>query len=377
MTKHANSVTQHFNNFGHIGSVATQTASIKDRVLAYALADIPVILRGPAGVGKTAIVREVARTLGYECVEIHLAQFESVDLKGVPSIDKNTTFWNAPTFMKPTNGKPFVLFLDELGNAEPDVIKAAYQLILDRRVGDCSLPKGTVIIAASNRKIDAPFVKELPKPVNNRMAHIDFDVVSKKEWTTWAAADGIHPMIIGFMDFAGDTYLHKDPQHASGKGATSAAVQYAFPTPRSWEMVSRYMHACDRFYSGKYNTEIIGGIVGDATASAFAGFYRVYKDLPSWADVEKDPSKVLPAIANKPNAVELRFAFASMLFSNATSQNLDAVFTAMDKNLMVEHQAMVVARLRDNFARDPKTQTAWATNKNVTKWLATNSRALA
>lgn len=351
-----------------------QTGSILQRVMAYALADIPVILRGPAGVGKTAIVREVAHRLGMDIVEIHLAQFEAVDLKGVPSVENGTTTWNAPTFMRPKDGKPFVLFLDELGNAEPDVVKAAYQLILDRKVGDCALPAGTIIIAASNRKVDAAFVKELPKPVNNRMAHIDFDVVSAKEWTEWALGAGVHPLVIGFIDFGRD-YLHKDPAHAKG-GATNATVQHAFPTPRSWEMVSRYMHTADRFYKSTYSTDIVAGIVGDAAATALGGFVRCYKDLPTWDSLLANPTVKVPALAKNSANIEVTFALAAMIYSNATIETLTQVFQILKTNLTIEYQAMVVARMRDLFARNPATMGKWATNKEVTAWLSVNKAKL-
>lgn len=107
----------------------------------------PVMLHGSPGVGKSQVVKQVADKLGIEMIDLRLSQLDPVDLRGVPSVDREKvgnkevgkTNWNVPSFL-PTNGSG-ILFLDEINSATQATQAAAYQLVLDRKLGDYELPR--------------------------------------------------------------------------------------------------------------------------------------------------------------------------------------------------------------------------------------------
>ena len=120
----------------------------------------PVMLHGSPGVGKSQVVKQVADKLGIEMIDLRLSQLDPVDLRGVPSVDKikvgktevGKTNWNVPSFL-PTEGNG-ILFLDEINSAAQATQAAAYQLVLDRKLGDYELPSGWAMVAAGNRSTD-------------------------------------------------------------------------------------------------------------------------------------------------------------------------------------------------------------------------------
>ena len=115
----------------------------------------PVMILGASGIGKTALVNEFAGMVGLPCVSLLGSQLAPEDLIGVPQILPN----GRSRFCPPTliaRDDPYVLFLDELNASSPEVQKAFYSLIHERRVGEYCLPDGSVIVAAGNRAEDFP-----------------------------------------------------------------------------------------------------------------------------------------------------------------------------------------------------------------------------
>ena len=194
------------------------------------LAHTPVMLWGPPGVGKSQIIAGIARAHGVRLIDIRLSQMEPTDLRGVPFRKGDLVEWSVPALLPDAarHGERGILFLDEITSASPTVTAAAYQLILDRRLGEYRVPPGWVIFAAGNRYGDRGLTYVMPTPLANRFTHYEIDA-NLDDWVDWAHACGIDPRVIAFLRFRPDLLFEFNP----------AANPVAFPSPRSWEYVHR------------------------------------------------------------------------------------------------------------------------------------------
>src|SRR5258707_2253469 len=130
---------------------------------------------GPPGIGKSALVRSAGDQLGLPCVVLLGTQIAPEDLIGVPRIREVSPGRFATEFCPPgaiLRTTPFLLFVDELNSAIPDVQKAFYSLILDRRLGDYELPPGSRVVAAGNRVEDRALVRPMATALAKRMVHV-------------------------------------------------------------------------------------------------------------------------------------------------------------------------------------------------------------
>ena len=145
----------------------------------------PIYVWGATGIGKSMtikrVAKEIAKDMGlnynediskineegnFSVVDIRISQLDPSDLRGLPKIDNGNTKWLPPNWL-PRAGKG-IIFFDELNLAPPSIQASAYQLILDRRLGEYILPEGWIIISAGNRLEDRANVFELPAPLKNR-----------------------------------------------------------------------------------------------------------------------------------------------------------------------------------------------------------------
>lgn len=226
----------------------------------------PVFLWGPPGIGKSALVRQTAQAKKLEVRDLRLSQLDPTDLRGLPFFDAEarTAVWAPPAFL-PTKGRG-VLFLDEINAAMPAVQAAAYQLVLDRRIGEYVLPEGWSIVAAGNREGDRGVTYRLSAPLANRFMHLNVDVCLE-DWKAWAFGAGVHADVIGFLGFRPELLFRQDTK--SG--------QHAFPTPRTWEGVGRVSGL------GLPDMEMEGavqGLVGEGPALEFLAYRSLTTRLP-------------------------------------------------------------------------------------------------
>ncbi len=187
----------------------------------------PVFLWGPPGCGKSDVVRQIAADLKTELRDVRLSLLDPIDLKGFPtiSVDKKQMKWLPADFL-PTKGKG-ILFLDEMNSAPQSVQAAAYQLVLNRKIGDYELPVGWSVLAAGNRASDRSVVHAMPAALANRFVHLDFDV-NVEDWSHWAMDNDIHLDVRAFIRFR-PNLLHSFDANTNPR---------AFPTPRSWAFVN-------------------------------------------------------------------------------------------------------------------------------------------
>lgn len=252
-------------------------------------ANVPPQLWGPPGIGKSSIVRQVASKLGMSLIDMRLVQMSSVDLRGIPSVDRENgwTEWYPPKELprEDRDGPRGILFFDEICNAPREVQSAALQIFLDRRLGNYILPSGWVPVGASNRPEDKAGTYSMLSSLANRMAHIpvyskmpslhvEFEVaVDVDKWKEWAYEAGVHEYVISFLSKRNDM-IYK------------STGQMAYPTPRSWEYVSKLLKANpDVKIEDPDMRTAIAGCIGEGPAVDFVTFSKVASQVPDLDDI--------------------------------------------------------------------------------------------
>src|SRR4051812_38213545 len=190
----------------------------------------PVFVWGAPGIGKGSLVRAFAESLGLECVTLLGTQLAPEDLIGVPELHDGRSRFAPPETI--ARDAPYCLFLDELNSSAPEVQKAFYSLILDRRIGAYELPAGSIVIGAGNRATDNALARPMASALVNRLVHVHLRA-SSSDWLGWAMGAGIQSWIVD--------YLTQRPDHLWSRPPKTEEV---FSTPRSWHMLSDALHSC-------------------------------------------------------------------------------------------------------------------------------------
>ena len=260
----------------------------------------PVMVWGPPGVGKSQIVAQVAERHGVPMIDIRLSQMEPTDLRGIPFRVEDRVEWAVPALLPQAGrqGPAGILFLDEITSAAPTVSAAAYQLILDRRLGDYTVPEGWAIFAAGNRQGDRGVTYTMPAPLANRFSHFELET-HLDDWVAWAYAHDIDERVIAFLRFQPERLFDFDPAHNP----------VAFPSPRSWEFAHR---ALQKFGdNGELLLNSLQACVGPAAGIELKAFVDNMDNLPDIdAIVAGDEVPV-------PREIDLQYAVASALVGRA------------------------------------------------------------
>jgi hypothetical protein len=260
----------------------------------------PVMLWGPPGIGKSQIVAQVADRHRAPVIDIRLSQMEPSDLRGIPFRTGETVEWAVPALLPDAarHGAAGILFLDEITSAAPSVSAAAYQLILDRRLGNYRAPNGWVIFAAGNRQGDRGVTYAMPSPLANRFSHFEVEV-NLDDWVAWAYGQGVDERVIGFLRFRPDLLFDFDPAHNP----------VAFPSPRSWEFAHRALRKFED------RPDLLQGAlqacVGPAAGIELHAFIQSLDQLPDLDAIIRGEN--VPA----PKEIDLQYAVASALVGRA------------------------------------------------------------
>jgi len=234
----------------------------------------PVFMWGPPGIGKSDIVKQIGDEQGREVIDIRLSLWEPTDIKGIPYYNSklNTMTWAPPAELPTDPNSTAILFLDELNSAPPATQSAAFQLILNRRVGTYVLPEGVSIVAAGNREADKGVTYRMSSPLANRFIHLELRA-DFEDWLEWATSNKIHEQVVGYLGFAKSDLFDFDPKSASR----------AFPTPRSWSFVSNLLQDDD--LDDHTLTNLVAGAVGEGLAVKFMAHRKVAKQMPNPEDI--------------------------------------------------------------------------------------------
>jgi hypothetical protein len=238
----------------------------------------PLFLWGPPGIGKSELVEDITQELGGAMIDLRLGQMEPTDIRGIPFYNKDVgkMDWAEPIDLPSAEFAAqhpiVVLFLDEMNSAAPSVQAAAYQLILNRRIGKYFLPDNVVVVAAGNRESDKGVTFRMPTPLANRFIHQEMRV-DFPSWQEWAVQNKIHKDVVGYLSFAKQDLYDFDAKSSSR----------AFATPRSWTFVSQLLED----ESGDDDTimNLVAGTVGEGLAVKFMAHRKIAGRMPNPADI--------------------------------------------------------------------------------------------
>lgn len=265
-----------------------ETTSLKPSEFALALEHAaktkrPIFVWGPPGIGKSQISKQVSDNLDFDYFEdIRLSQMEPTDLRGIPVPDKDeygntVASWSPPNFYKKSTSiekgkKAFYLF-DEMNSAPQSIQAAAYQIVLDRRIGDFKLGPDDFVMAAGNRETDKGATFKMPTPLMNRFIHLELKV-DFSDWQAHALSKQFDKNVIGYLTFQKGELFDFDPSSASR----------GFPTPRSWEFVSDLVKS-DPNIPENVLLALIVGAVGEGVGIKFLQYRKTAASLPNPSDI--------------------------------------------------------------------------------------------
>lgn len=239
----------------------------------------PLMVWGPPGVGKSSIMRAVADSLGIGFIDVRLAQREPVDIRGLPVPTDDGVVWQVSAeWPRDPKSRGIILF-DEITAADRSLQVAAYEFILDRRLGNLySVPDGWYICAAGNRAEDRAVAGTMSSALANRFMHVELQA-DVGDWVAWAVAQGLHPSVTGFIRYRPALLFHQEEEN----------LERGWPTPRSWERVARMLVALNG-RGDDLVRKAVYGLVGDGAGVEFLAFHKMNEDSADVLGMMLDPS---------------------------------------------------------------------------------------
>ena len=254
----------------------------------------PLMLWGAPGIGKSTVVRELCEQEGIGFIDVRLAQREPIDIRGLPVPRDDGMHWLLPAeWPRDPDSRGIILF-DELTAADRTLQVAAYEFILDRRLGDLyTVPDGWYLLGAGNRTGDQAVATTMSSALANRFLHLEVEA-DLETWVRWGRGRNIHPDVVGFLRFRPACFFDMDGN-----------LERGWPSPRTWERVSLELQLGQALDDGVMEI-VVAGLVGEAAAGEFLAFRSWQTDL---ADVRE----VLAgrAAITIPEAADQRYALCA------------------------------------------------------------------
>ncbi len=305
-----------------------------------------VMLWGPPGVGKSSIVHQAVNSLNLDIIDVRAVLLDPCEIRGLPTVANGKATWCPPTFwpLKGEGRKPGVIFLDELPNAAPSVQSALLQGVLDFKIGEVEIDPNWTWVCAGNRMEDRAGSHRMISSLMNRLIHVDLEV-SAEDWNEWALTSGVTPEVRSFIKFRPNLLFNFEP----------SANPRAFPTPRSWSMVSDVLKATPK----NLVQRVVAGCVGEGAAAEFTGYLNFYQNLPDIDQVLANPTTT-----SIPKQPEVLYALSGALVDRVRNDpaKIDN-FVAYVTRLPDEYGML---NLRDILAVNRK----WVTNPAIGRWVS-------
>jgi hypothetical protein len=309
----------------------------------------PAFIWGPPGVGKSSIVKKIANDNKKELIDIRASLLDPTDLRGIPTIKKDTAFWCPPSFLPSDPDSEGIIFFDELNAAPPLVQASLYQLTLDGRIGEYVLPKGWKIVAAGNRAEDHAITFKMPSSLANRFIHIDYEV-DFNDWRVWAIDQNINPIVTSFLSLRQELLFKMDK---SDKG---------FPTPRSWEMVSDILETTKK--SPTEIQDILIGTIGEGATIEFVGYAQNSLTAEAVKKILESPEK-----AKLPNKLGDQYALISYISHEAKDpKTLEAAGIIINRL----NPELGILLLRNLIQKNPK----FSSHKRAVEFIKTHKELI-
>ena len=237
----------------------------------------PVMIWGPPGIGKSEIIHEIGKETNRRVIDIRLALWEPTDIRGIPYFDHETKSmkWAAPSELPKLVNDNSIVFLDEFPSAVPTVQAGAYQLILNRKIGEYELPPDVDMVAAGNRENDRGISYKMPAPLANRFTHLELKP-NFNCWLNWAINNNIDNSIISFLSWSKKDLYDFNPKSASK----------AFATPRSWTFANKFIAKGRRCKASEsLLTALLAGTIGEGLAISYMTHRKTSLKLPKTEEI--------------------------------------------------------------------------------------------
>ena len=316
-------------------------------------ANIPIMLWGPFGIGKTQGLYQWANEHNYIVIDVRLSQVEPVDLRGIPFKDAETgrTMWAIPSMWPDPDDHTtqYIVFFDEINHGDQSTLSASFQAIQERMLGEYKFPDGCRFAAAGNRAKDRTYANELPTALKNRFIHLEI-TSSYEGFTEHAIKAGFHPLVVGFSRFKpkaiNEAIEHGNTDEEYNRVA-EVLTHNAIATPRTMEMVSKLLYAATDPKTNQIDYDsirpLINGAIGEETAVKFHGYAQFYKDLPDIDKLIKNPSNF-----DVPENPGMLYAICTALSARMNDKNVNNIVKYITR-MGNEYQAMC---MKDALSRD-------------------------
>ena len=275
----------------------------------------PILIKGAPGIGKTDIVTSAADMLEYDLLVMHPVVDSPIDYKGLGAIVNGKAvflpYGNLELLISAK--EPLVVFFDDLGQAPAAVQSAVMQLLLARSLNGKQISNFVRFVAATNRREDKANVSGILEPVKSRFASIVELEVDVNDWIIWAEKNGMPASLIHYIQWRPQMLLDFKPTRDIENS----------PCPRTVAFVGKMIN--DNLPE-KLLFEAVKGATGEAFASEYTAFIRVYKELPTIKEIQADPKN-----CKVPTEVSAKFAIMGMVLDAITSANMGKFLIYLDR----------------------------------------------
>lgn len=339
-------------------SIQVRPEQAVELITTYIKAGIVPIMKGSPGIGKSAIVHQIAKDYNLKLIDLRLAQCDPVDLMGFPAKDEATGkgyYLPMETFPLDTDPVPqgfagWLLFMDEMTSAPQGVQAAAYKVFLDRMIGLKKLHPKCALVGAGNLETDNAIVETMSTALQSRLAHLELKV-DTDAWCDWAASQGFDHRITAYLAFRPDQLFTFKPDHTDS----------TYGCPRTWEFANRLCKGVPA--TDPLLIEKLSGVLSEGLAREFVAFCQLEDKLPKISAIVANPK--LTAVPDEPS---ICWALTGALAEALSTHNCDQLMEFISR-LPIEFQ---VVTLRQGIRRTP----ALVKEKAVIKWIADNGNHL-
>lgn len=307
-----------------------------------------ILIVGMPGIGKTDIVKQASKK--YDLLILHPVVDSPIDYKGLgANVNGEAEFLPYGNLKKMMNAKSkLIVFFDDLGQATEAVQKAVMQLLLAREINGKKISKHVVFVAATNRRGDKAGVSGILEPVKSRFDAIIHLKPDADEWCQWAIKKGMPKELIHYIQWrphmVADFQPTKDLVNSS-VGRTLASVG---------KKINNGVPSCIQY-------AMFEGAAGKKFALEFTGFLKTYKELPTVKEIMKNPDS-----AKIPESPGAKFAVMGIVVENATSSNVGAFLTYLDRlGNEVTTASMKLLTMKKPDAIKSEAYVKWAVKHNT------------
>lgn len=286
---------------------------------------VPNIMSSP-GMGKSSIVKSIAKQFGLYVIDHRLSTSQPEDLSGLPEFrttpDGRRVASFTPFDIFPSESTPipegydgWLLFFDEFNSGQPEVQAACYKIILDRMVGQTKLHDRVAMACAGNLMTDRAITNNISTAMQSRLVHLQM-ILSHDEWMEDVAlAEEYDERIIGYHNFDKDALFDFRPDHQDK----------TFCCPRTWEFMNKLVKGKE---VTDEKTTMYAGTITSGHAAAFVQFSHIYKELMTIKQVLADPEGAPVYGDHEP---QRQWGIVTHLMKHVTKDNFGDIATYVNR----------------------------------------------